>query len=341
MNFFSRLLKRSKVASPITCPRCLGKGHVDKDDIIRLKQQGKWKAGACAYCKGVGTVNKEILSKVPANASYLTTNLSEAEREAIVNNTQREDCPVSEHSRLWLEDALLILLDLFGKENVQQRRVLTPHHSHFPISYDGTEASAYETMKIVAAQMDVPFESITLDYYDGHVQEVSTGSPFGGRIFLQSREDDKNASGLYWGQTEDGKYEIWLNRENLTKPESLVATLAHEIAHIKLLGENRINVNNEPLTDLTTIIFGLGIFNANVAFQTFRNFDSYGWQSNGYLSQTQWGYALALYAYVRGEKSPAWIDHLTPNVKRDFSKGQQFILDNLRIVFQNMPLTPW
>jgi hypothetical protein len=190
-------------------------------------------------------------------------------------------------------------------------------------------------MKIVAAQMEVPFETITLCYYDHGVREISTGSPLGGRIFLQSREDDRNTSGLYWGRTESGKYEIWLNRENLTKPEGMVATLAHEIAHIKLLGENRIEVNNEPLTDLTTIIFGLGVFNANEAFQTLRGFDSYGWQSKGYLSQPQWGYALALFAYVRGERSPAWIDHLTPNVKSDFLKGQQFILDNLKIVFQN------
>jgi hypothetical protein len=102
-----------------------------------------------------------------------------------------------------------------------------------------------------------------------------------------------------------------------------------------LLGEKRIDVSNEPLTDLTTIIFGLGIFNANEAFQIFKNFESQGWRSKGYLSQIQWGYALALFTYVRGEKSPAWIDHLTPNVKKDFLQGQQFILANPNIVFSS------
>jgi hypothetical protein len=336
MNIFSRLLKRSQATAPITtCPRCLGKGHVDKDDIKRLKQQGKWIAGTCAYCKGSGAVDNEMLSKVPANATHLTTNLSEAERDVIINTPQRDGCPVSELIRLRLEEAFLILLDFFGKEDTQQRRVLTPHFSDFPISYNGTEQSAYETMKIVAAQMDVPFETITLGYYDDRISEVSAGSPFGDRIFLQSRKGDQNTSGLYWGMTEDGKFEIWLNRKNLSEPEGLVATLAHEIAHIKLLGENRIAVNNEPLTDLTTIFFGLGIFNANEAFQSFRDFDSSGWRSMGYLSQKQWGYALALFAYVRGEKSPGWIDHLTPNVKSDFLRGQKFILDNPDIVFQN------
>lgn len=94
----------------------------------------------------------------------------------------------------------------------------------------------------------------------------------------------------------------------------MVATLAHEIAHIKLLGEERMEINNEPLTDLTTIIFGLGIFNANIAFRTFKDFNSKGWSSQGYLSQKQWGYALALFAYIRGQISPEWIKHLTPNI---------------------------
>jgi hypothetical protein len=74
----------------------------------------------------------------------------------------------------------------------------------------------------------------------------------------------------------------------------------------------------EPLTDLTTMIFGLGIFNANATFQTFKDFVSYGWKSQGYLSQIQWGYALVLFAHVRGEHSPDWISRLTPNVKSDF-----------------------
>jgi hypothetical protein len=335
MKFFSRLLNRTKTPETVTCPRCLGKGHVDKADIIRLKQQGKWGTGTCAYCKGSGAVAEEQLSKVAADATYLTTSIPDAERDLIINRTQLEGCPVTEHNRLWLENAFLMLLDFFGKENTQQRRILTPHYDDFPISYNGTEQPAYETMKIVAVQMEVPFESIKLIYYNDGIREVSTGSPFDGKIYLRPAEQDQSASGLYWGRTEDGQYEIWLNREILSDSENLIATLAHEIAHIKLLGENRIESNNEPLTDLTTVIFGFGIFNANVAFRAFKGFNSQGWSAQGYLSQMQWGYALALFAHIRGEMSPEWIEHLTPNIKSDFLQGQRFILDNSEIVFQN------
>lgn len=44
----------------VVCPRCLGKGHVDKDDIIRLKRENEWTPGSCAYCNGSGCVSIEF-----------------------------------------------------------------------------------------------------------------------------------------------------------------------------------------------------------------------------------------------------------------------------------------
>lgn len=337
MKFFSRLLNGSKTPDEpemVSCPRCLGKGHVDEDDIVRLNQQGKWRPGACAYCKGTGIVEETMLSKITPNASQLTTGVSDAERELIINKTQLEGCPVTEYDRQWLEKSFLLLLDFFGKENTKQRRILTPDQGNFPIVYDGTEGSAYETMKIVATQMEVPFEKISLVYYEDRISEISKGGHLGGKLYLGSEEGHKQSAGLYWGLTEDGNYEIGVNRLKLSDPEGLVATLAHEIGHIKLLGENRIATNNEFLTELTTVIFGLGIFNANGAFRTYKDFHSHGWSAQGYLTQMQWGYALALIAHIRGEKSPEWINHLTPNIKGDFLKGQRFIVDNPEIVFQ-------
>lgn len=345
MSLFSRLFKKEDLPDEITCPRCLGKGNVDAADIIRLKRVGKWTPGACAYCLGTGSVDRDMPANIPTDAAYLTTDLSSAEREAVMNfNTwgssfplteKREGCPVLEQNRLWLEEGLLLLSGFFGPESIRGRQVLIPHHRHFPIRYDGSERTAYETAEIVARQMEIPFDNIGLEFYSGRVQEMRTGGNFGDRIFLEMEEDQSDSAGLYEGMGTDGKYRIHLSNERLSQPESLVAVLAHEMAHIKLLGEDRMTKNNEYLTDLTTVFFGLGIFNANVAFQTYKGFDVYGWQKLGYLNQMQWAYALALFARMRGEQSPAWAEHLTPNVKSDFRKGQAFIADNPQLVFQS------
>ncbi|MEO8769645.1 MAG: hypothetical protein ABI402_06160 [Ferruginibacter sp.] len=244
-------------------------------------------------------------------------------------------CPVTEENRLWIESSFSLLVDLFGKENIMNRAVLVPHHSHFPIQYNGEDKTAIDTLKILAKQMEVEFDDIALNFYHEGLTELATGSPLNGaRIFLNSAPDDKNSAGLYFGKEEDGKYHIAMERRKLKQPENMVATLSHEIAHIKLLGETRIEDNDEKLTDFTTVIFGLGIFNANAAFQTFRTIDSSGWRKMGYLSQMEWGYALALFAHIRGEKTPDWIEWLSLNVKGDFKQGERFIENYPELLFK-------
>jgi hypothetical protein len=50
--------------------------------------------------------------------------------------------------------------------------------------------------------------------------------------------------------------------------------VAHELARVRLLGEQRINTDcgdQEQLTDLATVFFGLGIFTADAAFDYSQN----------------------------------------------------------------------
>jgi hypothetical protein len=101
---------------------------------------------------------------------------------------------------------------------------------------------------------------------------------------------------LYHNEKVDGKYSISLDEALLEKPESLIATIAHELSHVKLLGEKKLEQNDEMLTDFTTVFFGLGIFNANCAFQFYKQNDRWGYSNLGYLKIEEWAYALALFA---------------------------------------------
>jgi hypothetical protein len=69
----------------VDCPRCLGKGEVDLQDIKRLKKELFWTPGKCAYCNGIGKVPPGRLEKVSAGFEYLTTDLSSWERHKVIN----------------------------------------------------------------------------------------------------------------------------------------------------------------------------------------------------------------------------------------------------------------
>ena len=246
----------------------------------------------------------------------------------LFNKNKNSSCPIDEETRQWIDRCFLWLMNSFGKENIIKRKVLTPHYNDFPIKYTGQPQTAFETLKIVASQMEINFDEIHLDIYSEGITEIDTGGFFGNRLFMKNDEQEKYSGGLYWGKHEDNKYHIGLEEKKLKEPQKIVATLSHELAHIKLLGENKLEKNNEHLTDLTTIIFGLGIFNANAAFQTTQGYDSWGWSKSGYLSQMEWGYALALFNYIREDENPEWINFLTTNVKSDLKQSLKFMKAN-------------
>lgn len=251
----------------------------------------------------------------------------------LFSRKQDNECPIDAEMRIWMENAFLWLAGQFGQENIVTKQMLLPTPECFPIWYDGSKQSLIKTAELVARQMEINIEEISLDIYEQNIQKF-TGD-FGHRIWTEvdKDSDEKLSAGLYFDKNDEGKYDILIEKKNLTDPENLVATLAHEFSHIKLLGENRLDLNDESLTDLTTVVFGLGIFNANSSFKEHKSFDGYGHNTIGYLKQREWGYALALYSFYRNEKNPDWVKFLTPNLKSDFRKSMDFIHVNIDKVF--------
>jgi len=84
MNFINRIFGSNMV----DCPRCLGKGKVDWEDIKRLKKELFWAPGKCAYCNGVGKVPPGRIEKLSADFEYLTTDLPSWERYKVINGDE-------------------------------------------------------------------------------------------------------------------------------------------------------------------------------------------------------------------------------------------------------------
>src|SRR5687767_5570721 len=158
--------------------------------------------------------------------------------------------------------------------------------------------------------MDVDFEVVQLELYEDNIREIRGDMGYSIFTEVDPFSEEKLSTGLYFGKNSDGKYDVFIEKALLFDPEGMVATLAHEFAHIKLLGENRIETNHEDLTDLTPVVFGLGIFNANASFKFKQSFSGWSHNSAGYLKQQEWGYALALYAYYREKQNPEWSKYL-------------------------------
>src|SRR5262249_318832 len=105
---------------------------------------------------------------------------------------------------------------------------------------------------------------------------------------------------------------VRIERGSLDRPSSLVGTMAHELAHQRLLGEGRADpeaFDNELLTDLTAVFFGFGVFLANDPKKSTGELDY--WPGTKlrrpeYISEPMLGYALAHIAWYRDEASPAW-----------------------------------
>lgn len=102
----------------------------------------------------------------------------------------------------------------------------------------------------------------------------------------------------------------------------------HELCHERLLGEGHVTAekaDHEPLADHATVFFGFGIFTANAAFHFEQNNQAWQTRRLGYLTQPIFGYALACYAWLRGEREPSWARHLHTNPRSYLKQGLAYL----------------
>ena len=119
------------------------------------------------------------------------------------SNKNKNECPVNEDTRILIEAGMLGLIDLFGEEAIKNRKVLVPDRSDFPLKYDGQQQAAFDTMKIVATQMEIDPNEIQLDIYKERLKDIDEWAIFGRRIILQDMYGEKYSGGNY-GVGQDG-----------------------------------------------------------------------------------------------------------------------------------------
>lgn len=239
--------------------------------------------------------------------------------------------PLDYSLRKYFENNILCLIDFFPEPTLDNRKVFLPSEDDIPINWNKSKTNVTEAMKIVSEAMQINPDEIEMDFYTEGMTELNTGTT---PIFLENAAEEERTAGLYFDKNENGKYEISINEINLGNPEALIATLAHELCHIKLLGEKKMEENDEYMTDLATVFFGFGVFTSNASFQFSQEYDRWAYSTAGYLNHNEWAYSLALFAFLRYEENPAWSEFLNPTIKKEFHRCLQYMLENEEEIFK-------
>lgn len=159
--------------------------------------------------------------------------------------------PITPEDIEWTEVNILWLKEQFG----QLPNIITLSKDNFPFEFHGREVDIKQFLDFVCTQMRVPVDNLDLRFFDP--------MPLIDGIRMEVEED--LPEGIYY-QKENGRQVIEFNNEQLVNLTSVTATIAHEVAHIKLMTLGDPEEDEEFLTDLTAIYFGFGIFIANSTF---------------------------------------------------------------------------
>ncbi len=228
-------------------------------------------------------------------------------------------CPIDAATRDWIDDRWAWLEGQFGLERLRNGRVILPRTEFFPEAYDGTHEGARRMLDRICAYMDIDPAAVELSLYQDR-------NPVYEGVWQHG------TAGLYHAEAD--RFRIWVEAANLNDPLAVAGTMAHELGHVHLLGHGRISPeeeDHEPLTDLLTVYFGMGVFTANSVIR-----ENYwhagtvsGWSMGrkGYLGMPDYGYAFARFARARSESGAEWVRDLRLDVRSAFKQAMRLLAE--------------
>ena len=233
----------------------------------------------------------------------------------------RPTCPCDPVAKRWIEDRLAWLSRQFGLHILLERSVILPTADFFPDPWDGSEAAAQRMFRRVCDYMGVNPHRVEIEFFNDRSHGSIAHDPTLRGI----------SAGTWQGSVGFNQGTIRVNRGWLDRPSDLVGTMAHELAHQRLLGEGRFDAeefDNELLTDLTAIFFGFGVFLANNPRKSTGELSR--WPGTElrmpeYISEPMLAYSLAHIAWLQDEIWPPWAGHLRWAPRAAFKQGWRYL----------------
>lgn len=234
---------------------------------------------------------------------------------------------VTEDDKKWIEESFNFLREILGNEHFDNLRTITPTKIFYNWSFNGDEKDAEFVLERTKELMQIEDSNIRIEYFSNQPIEMNDGT------ILSSPEDIngqwQSATGAY-EEFENEKI-IYIEKEQLKNSLSLIATIAIELSRFILLGENRIEENDEYLTELTAIAYGFGIFLGNSRFQhtKFQNISHSGWQMScqGYLPEQIISYAM-VWISIQRKESTEYEKYLNREMAKFFTQNIEYLRTN-------------
>ncbi|MEV0092249.1 hypothetical protein [Streptomyces sp. NPDC050738] len=266
--------------------------------------------------------------------------------KAWVRPEPSDACPVPPGHQEWIETWMRWCVKEFGTAPLR-KAVALPGPELLPVGFEASQEQTEQLVRRVGAIMGADPDGITISLFES--------APDDARSPLSSRDRHRTV-GLY--RKVDGRAQIELDIREAEEPPVFAAVIAHELGHARLLGENRIeglSVDGELLTDLVTVYLGMGVFTANAAYHFTKASQGFSVvplgdltdrmltgtrdasQRLGYLTDRQFGYALAYYSVLRGELDPAWAGHLNAGVRVVLRQGLRHLASRPRVRRDALP----
>lgn len=219
----------------------------------------------------------------------------------------------------WIFDTFAWALESFGTDVFYQHTDLVlPNDDFFPDPVDQMDDIAeglFTAVRKQAGMEEWPCRLVAQEEdADPHVGPalLIQGTP-GGPAGTFSMSGGKNPT-----------VEITYNPSQLSRPEALIATFAHELAHYLVHSVKTLPPGGEEFeehaTDLVAVFMGFGVFLSNSAFSfsQYTDVDVQGWETyaQGYLSESELTYCLAVFMHLKNIDRAGVEPYLDRNLRK-------------------------
>lgn len=241
-------------------------------------------------------------------------------------------CPVDTQEKAWIEWRMLWLSEQFGRERLLSAVFAWPDDRHFPDPHESTPTGARRLLDRLCQFMGVEPGSVDLEFGDTPAQPKPTSrrnDPPSSSIQLRPGGVAPWSTGIQESPAPT-RHAVRLTEELLGEPMLLAAALTYELARGLLQGRlSPLEDDYEFVADLLPVYFGTGVFAANVTIHAISGHEGQmSWwrmSRHGHLTSQALGYAMALFAWVRGEASPAWANSLREDAAGALRNGLRYL----------------